>query len=169
MKKLIYILILLFCGCKSQENQPKKIEWDQNKSTEMNKNFAIEEQIDIKLFMERDGSQAYKSTGTGLHYKIVDSTSLPKIIAGNVVELKFKISLLDGTECYQTEVDEIEEIRVDHSDIESGVQEGLKKMRNGEKSRLIIPSHLAHGLVGDMDKIPPLSPIVVDIEIKRVY
>ena len=54
---------------------------------------------------------------------------------------------------------------IDKSDIESGVQEGIKKMRVGDKAKLIIPSHLAHGLTGDMEKIPPLSVIVVDIHL----
>jgi len=35
----------------------------------------------------------------------------------------------------------------------------------GDKAKLIIPSHLAFGLAGDMDQIPPLSPIVYDIEV----
>jgi FKBP-type peptidyl-prolyl cis-trans isomerase len=39
-------------------------------------------------------------------------------------------------------------------------------MRVGEKARLVMPSHLAHGLLGDMDnKIPPLSPLIIDIEL----
>jgi FKBP-type peptidyl-prolyl cis-trans isomerase len=72
---------------------------------------------------------------------------------------------LDGTSCYKTNSDEFEEFVIDKSDIESGVQEGIKKMRVGDKAKLIIPSHLAHGLIGDMDKIPPLTVIVVDIHL----
>jgi FKBP-type peptidyl-prolyl cis-trans isomerase len=49
--------------------------------------------------------------------------------------------------------------------VESGIHEGIKLMRVGEKSKLVFPSHLAHGLVGDLKDIPPLSPLVVDIEL----
>jgi FKBP-type peptidyl-prolyl cis-trans isomerase len=59
----------------------------------------------------------------------------------------------------------MEEFVIDKSDIESGIQEGIKKMREGDRAKMIIPSHLAHGLVGDLDKIPPLSVIVVDIHL----
>ena len=33
---------------------------------------------------------------------------------------------------------------------------------------MIIPSHLAHGLTGDMDKIPPLTPIVIDLYVIEI-
>jgi FKBP-type peptidyl-prolyl cis-trans isomerase len=38
-------------------------------------------------------------------------------------------------------------------------------MRKGEKAKFILPSHLAHGLVGDLQKIPPLSILVLDVEL----
>ncbi|MFT5581995.1 MAG: FKBP-type peptidyl-prolyl cis-trans isomerase FkpA, partial [Psychromonas sp.] len=74
-------------------------------------------------------------------------------------------SLLDGTDCYKTEENEIDEFKIDRSEVESGVQEAIKLMRIGDKMKLIIPSHLAHGLTGDMNKVPPLSPIVVDLHL----
>ena len=164
--RFLFFMFLLSCSEDTQET--KNPEWDKDKSTEMHKNFAVEEEIDIRLFMERDSIQNYKATGTGLRYKIVEKTENELILPEQTVHLKFKISLLDGTLCYKTEEDEIDEIKVDKSDIESGVQEGLKKLRKGEKARLIVPSHLAHGLVGDMNKIPPLTPIVVDLHVLSV-
>jgi FKBP-type peptidyl-prolyl cis-trans isomerase len=38
-------------------------------------------------------------------------------------------------------------------------------MRKGEKALFILPPHLAHGLIGDMNKIPPLTTVVYDIEL----
>jgi len=35
----------------------------------------------------------------------------------------------------------------------------------GDHAKLIIPSHLAHGLIGDLDKIPPLTTLVMDIHL----
>jgi FKBP-type peptidyl-prolyl cis-trans isomerase FkpA len=49
--------------------------------------------------------------------------------------------------------------------VESGLHEGILYMNEGSKALLVIPSHLAHGLVGDMNKIPPKSTIVYDIEL----
>ena len=58
--------------------------------------------------------------------------------------------------------------KIDHSELETGLQEGLKKMRLGEKAILIIPSHLAHGLTGDQSKILPFTPLVIDITLKEL-
>ena len=49
--------------------------------------------------------------------------------------------------------------------VETGLHEGIKYMKVGEKAKMILPSHLAHGLIGDSKKIPPRSTIVYDIEL----
>ena len=105
-------------------------------------------------------------TGSGLQYMIyehgdIDTSYTP--LPGNIARIEYKITMLDGTLCYRTEDDEYENFKVDRSEIESGVQEGIKKMSIGDRARLIIPSHLGHGLLGDRDKIPPLTPLVIDI------
>jgi FKBP-type peptidyl-prolyl cis-trans isomerase len=59
----------------------------------------------------------------------------------------------------------VDVFEIDRADIESGIHEGIKFMSVGDRAKLIIPSHLAHGLVGDLDKVPPLSTLVVDIHL----
>jgi len=76
-----------------------------------------------------------------------------------------KITLLDGTPCYETDSSYYDEIPIDHNDKESGLNEGLKMLRTGEKAKMILPNHLAHGLIGDLGKIPPLAIILVDVEL----
>lgn len=86
-------------------------------------------------------------------------------VPGDVAEIEYRITLLSGEECYKTEDDEYEQFVVDNSEIESGVQEGIKLLSPGDRARLIIPSHLAHGVSGDLDKIPPLTTLVFDIHL----
>ena len=51
MKKLIFLaVIMLLTSCGEKKETPKPIEWDQEKSTKMNKDLAEEEKIQIKLF-----------------------------------------------------------------------------------------------------------------------
>jgi len=38
-------------------------------------------------------------------------------------------------------------------------------MRVGDKAKFIVPSHLGHGLSGDFEKIPPLTTLVIDLEL----
>jgi FKBP-type peptidyl-prolyl cis-trans isomerase FkpA len=35
----------------------------------------------------------------------------------------------------------------------------------GDKAILILPSHLAHGLVGDENKIPPKASVIYELEL----
>jgi FKBP-type peptidyl-prolyl cis-trans isomerase len=41
-------------------------------------------------------------------------------------------------------------------------------MRTGSRAKLIVPSHLAFGLLGDLKKIPEQAVLVYDIELVEV-
>lgn len=166
MRYTIILLLILLVACGEEDSLSRDIEWTQQNSTELNKNLVVDEQIEIKLFLEMHKDWDIKETGSGLQYFIYeqgieDTAHTPK--AGDIAEIEYVISLLDGTECYRTKEDEYEEFIVDNSEIETGVQEGIKKMSIGDRAKLIIPSHLGYGLIGDMDKIPPLTTLVIDI------
>jgi FKBP-type peptidyl-prolyl cis-trans isomerase len=49
--------------------------------------------------------------------------------------------------------------------VESGLEEGILLLREGDKAKFILPPHLAHGLLGDDNKIPARSIIVYDLEL----
>ncbi|MGV3610656.1 MAG: FKBP-type peptidyl-prolyl cis-trans isomerase [Fluviicola sp.] len=165
IKKEFLFCLLILVACTEEKAAPKPPEWNMKKSTEMNKELAVEESINIDLYFAQHENWEVKQTGTGLRYVILKKTegAIPK--AGMDAKTQYKISLLDGTEVYKTASDEVDIFRVDKSEMESGIHEGIKLMRVGEKAKLVFPSHLAHGLVGDLQKIPPLSPLVVDIEL----
>lgn len=165
IKRTFVFWLLILCSCTEEEEQPKPIQWNMDKSTEMNKELSIEESIDIDLYFAQHENWEVKETGTGLRYVILKKTKGKLPAAGMDAKTQYKISLLDGTEVYKTAPDEVDIFRIDKSDMESGIHEGIKLMHVGEKAKLVFPSHLAHGLVGDLQKIPPLSPLVVDIEL----
>ena len=167
--RYMFILFLALCSCTSEpEIMVKDVNWTKNNSTDLNKNLVIQEGIDIKLFLEMHKDWHMVETGTGLQYYIykhgvIDSTYSPR--KGNLAELEYEITLMDGTVCDKTEADEYVELMVDNSDIESGVQEAVKLLSIGDHAKLIIPSHIGHGLVGDLDKIPPLTTLILDIHL----
>ena len=82
--------------------------------------------------------------------------------------LKYSISLLDGTVCYSSDSLGLKSFEIDHDQIESGIHEGVKLLKEGEHAIFILPSHLAHGLTGDHNKIPPGSPVVYNIELTHL-
>lgn len=169
MKYLLYAFLgFSFLACTENKPEEKPMNWNMNESTKLNKELAIEQDIDIDLFLAQHEHWKVDTTGSGLRIVWFKRTegSLPQ--ANQNAKVQYKVTLLDGTLVYETEKDEYDIFRVDNSDVESGIHEGIKLMRAGEKAKLIFPSHLAHGLVGDMDKIPPLSPLVVDLELIEI-
>jgi FKBP-type peptidyl-prolyl cis-trans isomerase FkpA len=164
----ISLIILLF-SCGSEEVPEKKDpNWTKDLSTDLNKELAEREKIDIKLFLDRHPDWSMKESGSGLYfYKYEDGKGL-EARSGKVAQVQFDIQLLDGTKCYNTAEDEVEEFIIDHSHVETGVQEAIKLMREGDKAKMIIPSHLAHGLTGDFNKIPPLTALVIDLHLYKI-
>ncbi len=162
---IVCSLILLFVACKSDEEKNVPIDWNPKKSTEFNREVAAEEELQIRLYLEQHKDLLMEKTGTGLRYFVYQKNDGPEAREGLTAQVELLVTLLDGKVCYQTKKDEYEEFVIDRSDVETGLQEGMKKMKVGERAKLIIPSHIAHGLLGDMDKIPPLSPIVIDVHL----
>ncbi|MFN5985025.1 MAG: FKBP-type peptidyl-prolyl cis-trans isomerase [Fluviicola sp.] len=169
-KNLLILLSISFfvfsCG---EEEKPKTIpNWNQEKSTELHQNLSEQEDIDIQLYLANVEPSRIVESGSGLRYISVKPGSGRAILDQETAGVRYSVKLLDGKKCYETEKGRLDIFKVNHSDIESGILEGIRNMHIGEKARLVFPSHLAHGLLGDMDKIPPLSPLVVDIELVEI-
>lgn len=171
MRKLLYILpiFVLLISCKEEvQERPKEVNWTKDDSYTLGRNVAANEEIKIRLFLEMHKDWELTQTGTGLRYYVYEKGDGPTPKRTQTAEIEYVVSLLDGTECYRTADDEYEELLVDQSDIETGVQEALKLMHVGDKAKLIIPSHIGHGLLGDQNKIPPLTTLVVDIHLMGI-
>lgn len=168
LTKFFVLLTVILVGCTPKEEE-KAIEWNSEKSTTMNKQFSIEEEVDINVFLSRKQDWKMTKTGSGLRYYVYEEGVNTPPLPDDYVDIEYSIELLDGTKCYITPKDEVEELKVDKAQVESGIQEALKLLNEGSRAKLIIPSHLAHGLVGDMEKIPPLSTLLVDMHIVKIY
>lgn len=129
-----------------------------------NKRMSENEKRDIDNFVQRKG-WPMTETGTGLRYSVYHKGGGAPVQSGDLVTVEFEITLLNGTVCYSSEETGAEEFVVDHDHVESGLHEAIKYLHVGDKAKIIIPSHLAFGLTGDSEKIPPMSPIVYDLEV----
>ncbi|PWL29600.1 MAG: hypothetical protein DCO96_07525 [Fluviicola sp. XM-24bin1] len=167
--KWVYIALFLgvaSCGEEKVE-QPKDqpIQWDTKKSSDLNRGISDREADNIQLYLEMRPDWQMTKTGSGLQYWVYKKGDGATPQPDDFAEIEYEITLLTGEPCYKTENDEYEEVRVDRSDIETGIQEALKLLKVGDEAKLIIPSHLGWGLLGDFDKIPPLKTLVVDIKL----
>jgi gliding motility-associated peptidyl-prolyl isomerase len=174
MKFLNFILVglTLCCSISCEEQLPvKPVEpnWSQEQSTKLNKRFTEEEEIKIKLYLKQRPEWEMNKSGTGLRYWIYEDLEGEIAKEGDQVDVEFEVQKLDGELIYKTEEGEFSSFKVDKSDVETGVMEGVKYMSEGDQAKFIIPSHIGHGLLGDMNKIPPLQVLVVDLKLVKIY
>lgn len=154
------------CGNKHQINEEQPIVTDtlSEQLLHSNKRISAKERLDIDNFVRRK-QWPMTETGTGLRYSVYSEGKGRQVVSGDLVSVEFEISLLNGKICYSSEETGAEQFVVDHDHVESGLHEAIKYLRVGDKAKIIIPSHLAFGLTGDSDQIPPLSPVVYDLTV----
>ena len=107
-------------------------------------------------------------TETGIWYEIIESNNGPQIKNGDVVALSYRIHLLNGKECYNSENTGPKVFKVSKGGVESGLEEGILLLKGGDSARFIIPQFQAHHLLGDGDAIPPLSTIIYTLRVIEV-
>jgi FKBP-type peptidyl-prolyl cis-trans isomerase len=175
MIKLFFFLgfVLILASCTSTDKTQKidSKEWSNGHSVSYHKEVNEREQLSISLYLEQhpELKKLIKTSDTGLRYAIIKSNEKGDYgKPGQTASLILNVSLLDGTPCYQTEEAYYDECPIDRNDRESGLNEVLKLMRAGETAKLILPNHLAHGMIGDLESIPPLAILLVTVELKEL-
>lgn len=174
--KLIFFLSLVtMISCK--ENQQK--ETNQSKSKvdnpdkykqdleNANKIYQQNEAFQMDDYAKRNGWNM-KQTNSGVRYLIYQQGQGRKIENELIVRFNFRVNLLNEVICYDSKIEGPKEIRMGHADVVSGLEEALLLMRVGDKAKVIIPSHLAYGWIGDSDKIPTRAVLIYDVEILKV-
>ena len=170
-----YAILFIFCcsglvlfSCRRPEPEvKKKSNWGNAHSVDFNQELSVRENLKINTFLAHYSYLQMRQTPSGLRYMIYKNgpKQYPLAKDGQEALVALTVSLLDGTICYQTKADEIERIKIAHSEKESGIHEALQLLRVGDRAKLILPSHLGHGLLGDRMKIPPQSILYIDIQL----
>ncbi|MFN8254968.1 MAG: FKBP-type peptidyl-prolyl cis-trans isomerase [Bacteroidales bacterium] len=156
-------------SCERKENVKKPLTKEENER--YNKSLEVANKYLTTLDAERIKSYAKRrnwdltETKSGLWYQVYERGKGPKSKEGQVAVLKYKISLLDGTVCYSSDSLGVKQFAIGHGGVESGLEEGILLMGKGDKVRLILPPYRAHGLIGDLNRIPARSIIVYELEI----
>jgi len=168
MKQISFLIIsvLLMLSCNGIKNNPDP-EQIKEPMIGANRKMVSKESADIEAYI-RTRQLEMQRTGTGLRYTILRDGTGEHPKEGNSVKVNFVVSLLDGTVCYNSSELGSEIFIVDHDHVESGLHEGIKLMKKGGKAKFILPSHLAHGLLGDRAKIPPMAAVVYDLELLEI-
>jgi len=168
-EKFLLLIIIVFigisaCKTKSRKLTPKEHEAFKENLVKANRGLVDLDQDKIKTFAKRRNWEMQVSE-TGMWYQILESESGKKAQAGLVAHLKYKVSLLDGTMCYTSDSLGNMVFKIGQGGVESGLEEAILMMKIGDKGRFIMPPHLAHGLLGDENKIPSRTIIVYQTEL----
>lgn len=165
---LTFVLSSLLISCRGKTRSeivvPDQV---RNDMTEMNRYFVQKDREIIQNYIERK-DLSMKESSTGLWYLIKKDGSGELIKDNDKVTIAYECALLDGTTCYSSDVLGPKEIVPGKTGIEQGLYEGLRMLKPGAEAVFIIPPFLAHGLIGDGNKIPPRAILVYDIRVLAV-
>jgi FKBP-type peptidyl-prolyl cis-trans isomerase len=107
---------------------------------------------------------------SGLQYKILKAGTGPKPTIDDVVECRYRGTLIDGTEFDSSEHPDneggIATFKV--SDVIPGWREALKMMPVGSKWQLFVPPSLAYGQRGTGRLIGPYATLIFEVELVAI-
>lgn len=166
---LFVIIILSSCGNnkkQTNENLPTAKEVKQS-MTDVNKTLLHSENEDIEDYAARNNWNLEK-TKSGLRYMIYKEGNGRKIKGDDIVILEYELRLINNYICYSSAKDGRKEFVVGRNDEPKGLDEAMRLLRAGDKAKIIVPSHLGYGLLGDNNQIPKKAVLIYDIEIIKV-
>ncbi|WP_317896957.1 FKBP-type peptidyl-prolyl cis-trans isomerase [Aurantibacillus circumpalustris] len=166
-------LVLLQTSCKepSSNTNDKRVDNAHTDKVIKEQFIKANQQLMVKENDEMDyyaksHKMPFQKTTSGIRFYVYKPSAKGDSIRDSMrVSINFEIKLLDGTLCYSSKTQGRRDFMIGHEDIESGIHKGLQYLKRGDKALLLIPSPLAHGLLGDFNKIPPQMPILCDIEV----
>ncbi|NPA37229.1 MAG: peptidylprolyl isomerase [Chlorobi bacterium] len=163
----VVIAVVFVSAYCTDENQRRHPRVTRQMLMNVNKKLVDKDAAKIKKYADSLGL-SMQTTKTGLWYMIKKEGEGEKAKKGRVVTLEYKVSLLDGTECYNSENDGLKVFEVGHGGVESGLEEGVLMLNKGAEAVFILPPYLAHGLLGDENKIPARSSIVYEVKVLSI-
>ena len=108
-----------------------------------------------------------KKTKSGLVYEMIIEGNGKSPAATDTVEVHYQGTLIDGT-IFDSSIERKQKISFPLNRVIPGWTEGLQKVKEGGKIKLIIPSDLAYGDAGSPPKIPGGATLVFEVELFKV-
>lgn len=141
-------------------------------SAERNKAIYTREKDFIESIIEKDSTKTYYASENGFwyyyHKRDTTQTEFPKM--GDVVEFNYDVKDFAGNTILSEKENGLQHYKVDQTNQEliSGVREGIKLMKEGEKVTFLFPSYQAYGYYGIEDKLGTNIPVQSTITLHSV-
>jgi FKBP-type peptidyl-prolyl cis-trans isomerase len=104
-----------------------------------------------------------EKTSSGLRFIQTSTTTNAQVKSGDIVLVKYTGKLLTDKQFDTGEI----QVRVGAGSVIKGFDEGISKLRIGEKATLIFPSSLGYGTQGSGSAIRPYAPLLFEVEIVK--
>jgi len=168
---MLFLTVVFFLSsCQDQKSVNKKnvtSNYSQESVINANKMAVKTEEQQINDFIERVKWKML-NTGTGLKYNIYEKGSGEPAVSGKVAELEYSVSFITGDVAYSSKDLGNKVFTIGKGGVESGLEEGILFLHEGDRAKFIIPSHLAFGLMGDQNKIPPKTTLIYDVKLIKI-
>jgi FKBP-type peptidyl-prolyl cis-trans isomerase FkpA len=135
-----------------------------NELADINSNLVQKDRERIQNYIDRKHLLMNESVN-GLWYCLTKEGTGKYFRENDKILFNYVCSLLDGTECYNSDKQGPKEYILGKSEMEAGLNEGLRLLKPGSEAIFILPPFLAYGLVGDGKSIPSRAIIVYNIKI----
>ena len=165
---LIFLVVLLW-SCKKNPTQKQSIDKKELEQILLDANklqVAYDTQRVVSFI--RLNNWNMQQTKTGIWYEILDTDSGPQIKEGDYVAIDYTVRLLDGSLRYSSEETGPKIFQVSLGGVENGLEDGIVLLRGGDSARFIMPQYRAHRLLGDGNRIPPLTTIIYNLRVIEV-
>ena len=121
-----------------------------------------------KAFIEKFvKDESATKTESGLAYKVIKEGTGATPTGEDVVEVHYHGTLSDGT-VFDSSVERGKTISFPLNRVIRGWTEGLQTMKEGGKTKFVIPADLAYGDAGAPPKIPGGATLVFEVELFKV-
>jgi FKBP-type peptidyl-prolyl cis-trans isomerase len=166
----LILAAVLFSSCMGneqmveQENKPSSMA---DSVVKYNQGVVRAENQEIEDYLIRHRLRM-EETGTGLRYLFIKRGNGKKVEPGDRVNILYTVGLLTGDQIYSTLPDSGFIFKTGKGHVINGLEEGILLMNVGDVAKLVIPSHLAFGLLGDLDRIPNQAVLVYEVTVRAI-
>jgi FKBP-type peptidyl-prolyl cis-trans isomerase len=127
---------------------------------------AQEQELLTKFLNQSNITVAPKPSGLIFVEQKAGNGRLPK--AGDMLQLDFSISTLDGMELFSTKGQAPIDVEFGKEFDTKGFDEGIGYLKKGGIASLIVPSYLAFDSIGRGEVVPPFTTILYNVELLNI-
>ena len=128
----------------------------------------VEEEI-FRQRMEKDSINSYINSEFGFwyYYKERDTINNKLATTGDEVIFSYEVRTLDDSVLYTEEELGDQNYLVDKEELITGLQEGIKLMKEGEAVVFLFPSYKAYGYTGN-ERVRSNEPLIYIVNLKKI-